>query len=178
MEFRETRLGGVFLVDPDRFHDERGFFALTFSGEAFDIRGLESPLAQCAISFNHRRATLRGMHYQAAPFAQAKLVRCTRGAVCDVIIDLRPASPTFRSWVAVTLVPDMRALYVPPGCAHGFETLEDATEVYYQMSKPYHPSSERGLRWDDPAFSIDWPLVPGTLSERDRQFPLFDPMAG
>jgi dTDP-4-dehydrorhamnose 3,5-epimerase len=174
MEFRDTKLAGAFLVLPDRFEDERGFFARTFSREEFEVQGLEAPVAQCAISFNRWKATLRGMHYQVAPFAQAKLVRCTRGALFDVIVDLRPESPTFGSWFAATLVPDMRALYAPRGVAHGFETLEDDTEVYYQMSAPYHPPSERGVRWDDPAFAIEWPLEPVVLAARDREFKPFD----
>ena len=173
MIFRETKLPGAFLIDPDRFEDERGVFARTFAREEFEARGLDARLAQSAVSFSRRKATLRGMHYQVEPFAQAKLIRCTRGAVYDVIIDLRPASPTYRAWLAIELVPDLRALYIPAGFAHGFETLEDDSEIYYQMSAPYDPPSERGVLWNDAAFAVEWPLQPAVISPRDTRFAPF-----
>jgi dTDP-4-dehydrorhamnose 3,5-epimerase len=173
MIFRETKLAGAFMVDADRFEDERGVFARTFAKEEFEAHGLDARLAQSAVSYSKRKATLRGMHYQVEPFAQAKLVRCTRGAIHDVIIDLRPGSQTFRGWLAVRLIPDLQALYIPAGFAHGFETLEDDSEIYYQMSAPYHPPSERGVLWNDPAFGIEWPLDPVVLSDRDKRFPPF-----
>lgn len=174
MRFSETGLKGAFLVEPERLEDERGFFARTWAPEEFAARGLNPSVAQCAISFSRRRGTLRGMHYQAAPYAQAKLVRCTRGAICDVILDLRPDSGTFKRWVSVELTAENRLmLYVPEGLAHGYQSLEDASEVSYHMSAMYHPPSERGVRWDDPAFRITWPPAERTISARDLAFPPF-----
>ena len=177
MRFIETRLRGALIVEPERLADERGFFALTWSSAEFEERGLNPHLVQCNLSFNARRGTLRGMHYQAAPHAQAKLVRCTAGAVFDCIIDLREGSETFAQWVGVELSAENRTqLYVPEGFAHGFQTLSDGTEVFYQMSSPYVPESARGVRWDDPAFRIVWPEAAElVINERDRTYPDFRP---
>lgn len=173
MIFVETELKGAFVIEPERLEDERGFFARTWDRQEFEKRGLDSQLAQCSVSFNKSKATLRGMHYQAAPHEEAKLVRCTGGAIYDVVIDLRPDSPTFKQWVAVELTAEnMLMLYVPRGFAHGFQTLQDNTEVFYQISEFYAPESARGVRWDDPAFDIQWPQAEErVISARDRTFP-------
>lgn len=175
--FRETKLAGAYVVEPERFEDPRGFFARTYSGREFEARGLKPCAADCNLSFNARRHTVRGMHFQAAPHAQAKLVRCTAGAVYDVVIDLRPRSETFGEWVGIELSAENRlALYVPEGFAHGFQTLADGAEVFYQMSGYYVPESAGGVRWDDPAFRIEWPATSGiTINERDRTYPDFRP---
>ncbi len=174
MFFQKTKLGGVIEVCLDRKIDERGFFARSWCREEFEEAGLDSRLVQCSISYNERKGTLRGMHYQAAPFAEIKLVRCTRGEICDVILDLRADSPTFKQWVAVTLSSENRNMvYIPDGCAHGFLTLADDSEVFYQMSEYYHPEVARGVRWDDPAFGIEWPEKVAVISERDRTLPDF-----
>lgn len=171
MLFTETKLRGAFVIEPERLDDERGFFARTWCQEEFAAHGLNARLAQCNISFNTRKGTLRGMHYQAAPHEEAKLVRCTMGAICDVIIDLRPRSSTYREWTGVELSAENRImLYVPEGFAHGFQTLQDNTEVFYQMSAAYHPGSARGVRWDDPGFDIRWPLLDPIMSDRDRSY--------
>lgn len=172
MRFIETPLPGAFVIELDRREDERGFFARTWCHDEFARRGLEAQITQCNVSFNQRRGTIRGLHYQAAPHEEAKLVRCTRGALFDVIVDLRPTSPTFGRWTAAELTAEnRRALYIPKQFAHGFQTLEDDTEVVYQMSADYHPDSVRGIRWDDPAIGIDWPLRDAVLSPRDRELP-------
>jgi len=174
MNFCATKLAGVYEVRIDRKADERGFFARTWCQEEFATHGLNPRLVQCNISFNTRKGTLRGMHYQAAPHAEAKLVRCTRGSICDVVLDLRSDSSTFKQWIAVVLSAENRNMvYVPEGCAHGFLTLEDDTEVFYQMSEFYNAESARGVRWDDPAFGIDWPEKVQVISERDRTYPNF-----
>ncbi len=179
MIFTETKLKGAFIIDPERHEDERGFFARTWCEQQFARHGLNLRLVQCSISFNKRKGTLRGMHYQAKPHEEARLVRCTMGAIYDVIIDLRPASPTLTQWVAVELAADnRRTLYVPEGFAHGFQTLADNTEVFYQMSEFYTPESARGVRWDDPAFGIEWPPGKRIMSERDRRYADFVPGAG
>jgi dTDP-4-dehydrorhamnose 3,5-epimerase len=171
MIFTETKLKGAFVIEPERFEDERGFFALTWSAKAFAERGLESKFAECNISFNRKKGTLRGMHYQEPPHGQVKLVRCTRGAIFDVMIDLRPDSQTFRRWVGVELTANnRRALYIPKGFAHGFQTLEDDSEVLYQMSAPYAPDSGRGVRWNDPAFGIEWPEDVSIIIARDAEY--------
>jgi dTDP-4-dehydrorhamnose 3,5-epimerase len=173
VKFRETPLRGAFVIELERIEDERGFFARSFCKDEFAAHGLAAELAQASVSFNRRRGTLRGMHYQAPPHEEHKVVRCTRGAMHDVVIDVRAGSPTFRRWHAVELTDENRlSLYVPPGIAHGFQTLADDTEVLYQMSVPHHPESARGLRFDDPALAIAWPLAPVCISERDRNFPL------
>ncbi len=175
MRFVETLLRGAFVIEPELLADERGFFARLFGPAEFSARGLRVDIDQVALSYNHRRGTLRGMHFQAAPHAQAKLVRCTRGAVHDVIVDLRADSPTRARHVALELSCDeRRALYVPEGCAHGFLTLTDAAEVLYQMAGAWRPESERGVRFDDPAFAIPWPFAPVVISARDRAFPDWD----
>jgi dTDP-4-dehydrorhamnose 3,5-epimerase len=168
-------LAGAFVVEPEPVEDERGFFARTWCRREWHARGLNAELAQCSVSFTTKAGTVRGMHYQAAPHAEAKLVRCTRGRIYDVIVDLRPDSPTFKRWTAMELdADDRRMLYVPEGCAHGFQTLADATEVFYQISAAYDAASQRGVRWDDPAFGIVWPDAPARIvSARDRAFPDF-----
>jgi len=160
MKFIGLSLKGAFLIEPEKLSDERGFFARTFCEEEFKAHGLNSRFVQCNISFNEKKGAVRGMHYQSTPHEEAKLVRCTMGAVYDVILDLRCESSTFKQWVAVELTAEnRRMLYVPEGMAHGFQTLEENTEVLYQMSEFYHPECARGLRWDDPAFQITWPDV-------------------
>ena len=173
MIITETKLKGVFLIDLERKEDERGFFARTWCRNEFEQRGLNPRLVQCSVSFNKHKGTLRGLHYQAAPHEEAKLVRCTRGAIHDVAVDLRPDSPTYLRWTAAELTAaNGRALYVPEGCAHGFQTLADDSEVLYQISEFYCPESARGARWDDPAFGIEWPpAVRRILSERDAAYP-------
>ena len=174
MIFTDTALSGAFLIEPDRQHDERGFFARTWCQREFEAHGLGTQWVQCNLSFNKQKGVLRGMHYQAAPFAEMKLVRCTMGAIYDVIIDLRAESSTFRQWLAVELsADDRRMLFIPGGFAHGFQTLTDETEVFYQMSQFYAPEYARGVRWDDPAFRISWPDGKRIISERDRDFPDF-----
>jgi dTDP-4-dehydrorhamnose 3,5-epimerase len=173
MRFVETSLPGAFVVEPERRQDERGFFARTWCQEAFAARGLTTVWAQCSTSYNHRRGTLRGLHYQAEPCPETKLVRCTAGAVFDVIVDLRPGSPTYGRWAAVELSAETgRQLYIPAGLAHGFQTLTDGAEVFYQISAPYRPDLQRGTRWDDPALAIAWPACPERIvSPRDRAWP-------
>lgn len=174
MIFTPTPLAGAFVLDMERREDERGFFARTFCAEEFRAHGLNPRVAQCSVSFNRRRGTLRGLHWQAPPHAEAKLVRCVQGAIHDVIVDLRPDSPTFGRHFALELAAATgRALYVPEGFAHGFQTLADDTGVFYQMSEFHHPESGRGVRWNDPAFGIDWPLANPILNERDRAYPDF-----
>ena len=174
MLFRELEIAGAYLLEPERHEDERGFFARTFCRREFEQRGLEPNVAQCNISFNHVVGTVRGMHYQAGPAEEIKLVRCTRGAIHDVIVDLRPASPSFKRHLAARLDAENRAaLYVPAGVAHGFQTLADDTEVFYQMSEFYDPAAGRGVRWNDPAFEITWPREISVISERDLEFPDF-----
>lgn len=176
MIFTETKLNGAFTIEPERVEDERGFFARTWCQREFEQYGLNPHLVQCNISFNKSRGTLRGIHYQAVPHQEAKLVRCTRGALYDVIIDLRPYSDTFTQWVAVELTADNhRMLYVPESFGHGFQTLDDNTEVLYQMSEFYHPDAARGMRWDDPLLNISWPSCDKrTISPRDLQFEKFE----
>lgn len=174
MIFRETGIPGAVTIDLEPKSDERGFFARTWCRQEFEQQGLNPNLAQCSISFNPRKHTLRGMHFQTEPHAETKLVRCTRGAIYDVVLDLRPDSPSFRRWSGVTLTDENRqALYVPAGCAHGLLTLEDNTEVLYQISEFYYPELSRGVRWDDPAFAIEWPAAPQHISERDQAYPDF-----
>ncbi len=172
MIFTETILKGAFIVDLKRVEDERGFFGRSWCQQEFEEYGLNPRLAQCNISFNTQRGTLRGMHYQATPYEEAKLVRCTMGVIYDVIVDLRPASPTFKNWLAMELTAEnRRALYIPEGFAHGFQTLTDNTEVFYQMSEFYHPEAARGARWNDPLFNISWPLKTMIISEKDDGYP-------
>lgn len=174
MIFTETKLAGAFVIELERHTDERGFFARTFCQQEFEAHGLKAEVAQCNVSFNKRKGTLRGMHYQAAPFAEAKLVRCTAGSIYDVIIDLRPASSTFKRHFGVELsAENRRMLYIPESFAHGFQTLEDDTEVFYQMAQPYSAEHARGVRWNDPAFGIEWPKGERIIIERDQNYPDF-----
>jgi len=174
MTFLETRIPGVFEIRIEPKPDERGFFARTWCPKEFDGHGLNPRLVQCSISFNTRKGTLRGMHYQVAPFQETKVVRCTRGAIFDVAIDLRPQSRTFKSWVSAVLTAEERnMLCIPEGCAHGFLTLEDGCEVQYQMSEVFDAGSARGVRWDDPAFQIAWPGKVEVIAARDRTYPNF-----
>ena len=170
MNFTPTKIAGVWLVDMERHQDERGWFARTWCKEEFHKHGLNPNLSQCSSSFNRRRGTLRGMHWQAAPHEEAKLVRCVRGAMFDVALDVRPDSATFKQWVSAELTPENgRALYIPEGCAHGFQTLMKNTEVLYQISRAWHSESARAARWNDPAFGIIWPLADiATLGMRDQ----------
>jgi len=167
----ETLLAGAFVLDVERLEDERGFFARTFCGDELRAQGLESNVAQCSVSFNRARGTLRGLHYQDAPHEEVKIVRCTRGAIWDVVVDLRRHSDTYRRWTAIELTADnRRAFYIPRGMAHGFITLSDDSEVFYMMGNPYVAGAARGIRWDDPAFAIDWPIAPAVMSDRDRTY--------
>ena len=173
MKFQESPLPGAYTIEMDRLEDERGFFARSHCVEEFAARGLTALMPQSSVSFNPRRGTLRGMHYQAEPHAEDKLVRCTAGAIYDVIVDLRPNSPTLRRWFGVELsAVNHRSLFVPKGMAHGFITLRDDTEVLYMISVPYVPGFERGVRWNDPAIGISWPTVPSVVSARDAAYPL------
>ncbi len=175
MIFTETKLPGTYLISPEPVTDDRGFFARTWCQQEFREHGLVSDLVQCNISFNHRQGTLRGMHYQASPYGEAKLIRCTIGAIYDVLVDLRPTSPTFCQWTAVELTAQNRQmLYVPEGIAHGLQTLVDDTEVFYQMSAFYVAEAARGVRWNDPTFGVEWPLAVTVMADRDRQYPDFE----
>lgn len=171
MLFRETRLPGAFVVELEKHEDERGFFARSWCQKEFEARGLNPRTVQCNVSFNKVKGTLRGMHYQVAPRAEAKLVRCTRGAIYDVIIDLRSKSPTYKQYVSEVLSSgNYRALFIPEGFAHGFQTLEDNCEVFYQMSEFYSAEHQHGLRYNDPAFKISWPIEATVISDRDRNY--------
>lgn len=175
MIFTETKLKGVFVIDLEPRSDNRGFFARSFCATEFQAHGLKSIVAQCNLSFNHKKGTLRGMHYQCAPAAETKLVRCVRGAIYDVVIDLRPESTSYKSYFGVELTAEnRRALYIPEGFAHGFQTLVDETEVAYQMGDFYTPGCDRGLRYDDPTFKILWALPVTEISERDLSLPFFE----
>lgn len=172
MRFTETAVAGAFLIEPELMADERGFFTRTFCQREFARRGLNPSLAQCSVSFNPRAGTLRGLHFQAPPHEEAKLVRCTMGAIHSVALDLRPSSPTFGAHaVAVLSAVSRHLLYVPEGAAYGFLTLEDDTEIAYQMSAFYAPRAARGIRFDDPAFGIRWPGEVRVISARDRAYP-------
>jgi dTDP-4-dehydrorhamnose 3,5-epimerase len=175
VRFTPAPLDGAWLVEIEPIEDERGFFARSFCAAELEARGLCSQVAQCSVSFNRRRGTLRGMHLQRPPHAEVKLVRCTRGAIFDVILDLRPDSPTRLAWAGYELTAENRsALYIPQGVAHGMLTLADDCEVYYQMSEFYHGPSARGVRYDDPAFGIQWPQGVRVISERDAGYPLWE----
>jgi dTDP-4-dehydrorhamnose 3,5-epimerase len=176
MIFEETRLRGAYLIRGDRREDERGFFETTFLAAEFVARGLDARVAQLASSFNRKKGTLRGLHYQAPPDEQAKLVRCLRGRAYDVLVDLRTGSLTCGSWFATELDSSTATLlYAPPGVAHGFMTMEDETEILYQLSTPRVAASERGVRWDDPYFGVEWPLKPSVVSGRDQRLALWMP---
>jgi dTDP-4-dehydrorhamnose 3,5-epimerase len=171
MRFTDADVAGALIIEVEPAADDRGLFARTFCDDEFERRGLVTHWPQCNTSFNKRAGTLRGLHYQAEPYPETKLVRCTRGAAFDVAVDVRPQSPTYKRWFAVELSADNRRMvYLPGGIAHGFQTLVDDTELFYQMSESYRPDYGRGLRWDDPALGIAWPLANPLLSERDRKF--------
>ncbi len=170
--FTESKLKGAFVVDIAPINDDRGFFARSWCRQEFHDAGLDENLVQCSVSFNRKKGTLRGMHYQKEPHGEIKLVRCTRGSIMDVIIDLRPESETFKQWLSVTLSEsNHRMLYIPKGFAHGFCTMEDNVEVFYQMSTEYKSDFSAGVRWDDPEFGIEWPDMKFIMSERDREYP-------
>ncbi|HIH36851.1 MAG TPA: dTDP-4-dehydrorhamnose 3,5-epimerase [Methanocellales archaeon] len=170
MKFIETKLKGAFIIELERLDDERGFFARTFCQREFEEHGLNPKIVQCNMSFNRKKGTLRGMHYQAFPYEEAKLVRCIKGAIYDVIIDLRPNSIAFKKWLAVDLTEqNRRMIYIPEGFAHGFQTLRDNTEIFYQMSEFFRPEYARGVRWNDPAFEIEWPIEDPIISTNDLQ---------
>ncbi len=174
MKFTESRIPGAWIIELTAIHDDRGFFAMTWLPGEFQSRGLDPSLAQCNLAWNHKRGTLRGMHFQKAPHEQVKLIRCTRGALLDVIVDLRPESPTYKKWDAIELSEDnRRMIYIPAGLAHGYITLTDGVEAYYHASTPWVPASESGVRWNDPAFGIEWPFEPAVISEKDRNWPDF-----
>jgi dTDP-4-dehydrorhamnose 3,5-epimerase len=176
MKFIHTPLQGVYLIELEPVHDDRGFFARTWCKEEFQKHGLNSNLAQCSLSFNKKKGTLRGMHYQCEPHQEAKLVRCCAGAIYDVVLDLRRGSQTFGKWFAAELsASDQKMLYIPEGCAHGFQSLEDESTVFYQISESYHPELAGGVRWNDPLFGIKWPIPTPILSERDRSFADYRP---
>jgi len=177
--FRESEVAGVMVVDLEQRADERGFFARTWSADELRTQGLDGELSQISISFNTRRHTLRGMHFQRAPHDEAKLVRCTMGRIFDVAVDLRAESPTFRRWTGVELsAANRRSLFIPKGCAHGFLTLDDDAEVLYLISTPHVPDAADGVRWDDPAFGITWPATPAVISDRDATYADFRSNAG
>jgi dTDP-4-dehydrorhamnose 3,5-epimerase len=177
LNFTETGLHGAFVIEPERHEDDRGFFARTFCQREFAAHGLDIRVAQCSVSFNKRKGTLRGMHLQLAPHAEAKLIRCTAGAIFDVIVDLRPSSASYKRHFGVELsARNGKMLYIPEEFAHGFQTLEDNTEVCYQMSQFYAPECARGFRWNDPAFGINWPPGERIILERDRNYPNFSPL--
>ena len=177
MDFASTPIPGVYVVTPDIFEDERGLFARAWMPDEFAARGLETRIAQGSLAVTRRKGTIRGMHFQAAPFEEAKVVRVIRGAVFDVAIDLRPDSPTFRQWTGCELTAENRKMmYVPPGCAHGYQTLADDTEVFYFVSAAYSPPHQRGVRWNDPAFGVQWPLgQPTSIHDRDATYTDFVP---
>jgi dTDP-4-dehydrorhamnose 3,5-epimerase len=173
--FTETELAGAFIIDVEDKPDDRGFFARTFCQHEFEAHGLKPQVAQCNVSFNHRAGTLRGMHYQVEPATETKLIRCTAGAIVDVIVDMREGSPTYLRHIAVELTAaNRRALYVPGMFAHGYQTLTDDAEVTYQVGEFYTPGYERGLRHDDPALGIDWPVPVTTISDKDAAWPLLE----
>ena len=174
MIFKETTLKGAYVIELERLQDERGFFTRSFCKKEFEEHGLNPHIVQCNISYNEKKGTLRGMHFQAAPHQEVKVVSCTRGSTFDVIIDLRPDSDTYCQWFAIELsANNYKMLYAPKGFAHGFQTLEDDTVVFYQISEFYHPECARGVRWDDMAFSIEWPLLNPIFSDRDTSFKKF-----
>lgn len=176
MKFLETALKGAFIIEPDRLEDERGFFARVFCEREFAAHGLETRFVQCSISFSPRKGTLRGVHYQSPPHGEAKVVRCTSGAIHDVIVDLRRDSHTYGRWIGVELsAQNSRILYIPKGCAHGFQTLVDNSEVFYQMSAFFHAECAAGIRWNDPVFNVSWPGEVCVISERDKSYPDFQP---
>jgi len=174
MIFKETNLQGAFIIEPEMLSDERGAFARIFCQKEFEKHGLNPNISQCSISLNTKKFTLRGMHFQKSPHEEAKLVRCSQGLIYDVIVDLRPNSPTYMGWTSVEMSADNKKMvYIPEGFAHGFQTLEDNTEVIYQMSQFYFPGHSGGFRWNDPSFNIEWPSDPEVISPKDQIFPDF-----
>ena len=175
MVFKETILKGAYIIELEPTEDERGFFARSFCKKEFEERGLNCNLVQCNISYSKKKGTLRGMHYQAVPCQETKIVSCIRGTIYDVAVDLRLSSPTYCQWFAVELSADNhKMLYIPESFAHGFQTLEDNTEVFYEMAQFYNPESARGLRWDDPVFKIEWPLSVKIISDKDSCYQNFE----
>jgi dTDP-4-dehydrorhamnose 3,5-epimerase len=175
MKFTQTKISGAYLIEIEPITDERGFFSRTFCTTEFKKHGLESNFVQCNVSFTSQWGTIRGMHYQVSPYTETKLVRCSRGAIYDVILDLRSESPTFKQWVAAELTADNHQMfYIPSGCAHGFQTLANDTEVFYQMSDIYHAAAATGIRWNDPAFGIKMPLAVSCISQRDSSYSDFE----
>lgn len=175
MIFSKTTLPGVFLIEPQLLEDERGFFARTWCRQEFLDHGLDARISQCSVSFNKRKGILRGMHYQEIPHAETKVVRCTKGSIYDVALDLRADSSTLGRYIAATLTAQNRTMmYIPEGVAHGFQTLEDDTEVFYQISESYAPEAARGVRWNDPSFGIEWPPDERLISPRDQSYGDFD----
>lgn len=171
MNFIETKIKGAYVIEMEYLRDERGFFARSFCSNEFTQHGLKESFQQCNISFNHKKGTIRGLHYQEFPFQETKLVRCTQGAIFDVIVDLRRDSSTFVEWYSIELTADNhKMLYIPEGIAHGFQTLSPNTEVFYQMGSDYHPESARGIRWDDPLINIKWPAKCSVISEKDKSY--------
>lgn len=176
MRFQPGPVEGAFVVEPEPHTDARGFFARVFDVGEFAARGLDPTVVQSNVSYNERRGTLRGMHWQAAPHAETKLIRCTAGSILDVVVDIRPSSPTYLRWMAGELsAANRHAMYAPAGVAHGYLTLTDDAEVAYQVSHPFTPAADRGARWDDPAFDIAWPFPPVVVSEKDANHPPFQP---
>lgn len=173
MKFVTTEFLGLYLIEYEKLEDERGFFARTFCQEKFHEQGINTQIIQCSISYNRQKGTLRGMHYQIPPFEEAKLVRCVKGAIYDLVIDLRPASMTYKKWVAFELSAH-NSLYIPKGFAHGFLTLEKDTEVFYQISEKFSPEHARGIRWNDPTFSLSWPLPISVISQKDQNYPNYE----
>jgi dTDP-4-dehydrorhamnose 3,5-epimerase len=174
--FRPLAISGAFAIEPEAHADLRGAFTRVFCASEFRAHGLDARVAQTSLSSNRRRGTLRGLHYSAPPSSEAKLVRCVRGSVFDVLLDLRPDAASFRAWVSEELSRDnARAVFIPPGVAHGYLTLEEETDILYQMTEPHDPDTARGVRHDDPAFAVVWPFAPTTISERDRAYPNFEP---
>jgi len=175
MIFIETKFKGAFIIEIEKLDDARGFFARTWDQKQFEKYGLNSKLVQCSISINNKKGTIRGMHYQTKPFEEVKLVRCTRGKIYDVIIDLRSNSKTFKDWYSIELsAKNYKMLFIPEGFAHGFQTLEDDTEVFYQMSEFYVPECARGIKWDDKSFKIKWPIRPSEISQKDISYSSFE----
>lgn len=175
MIFSETKLKGAFVIDVEKQEDDRGFFARSWDEKNFELLGLSTRIVQCNISFNNQKGTLRGLHYQASPYEEVKLVRCTRGKIFDVIVDLRAESKTFKEWHGVELSEDNhKMIYIPKGFAHGFQTLENNTELFYQMSEFYKSDHARGVRWNDPVLKIDWPLESSIISRKDLSLPLLE----
>jgi dTDP-4-dehydrorhamnose 3,5-epimerase len=176
LKFTETELHGAFIIELEKIEDKRGFFARSWCHDEFKTHGLTSRVVQSNISYNKKKGTLRGMHYQKPPYEESKLIRCTRGAIRDVIIDLRQDSDTYTKWISVDLTADnYKMIFVPEGFAHGFQTLSDDTEIFYQVSQFYTPGSEDGIRWNEPLFGIDWPLEVTVISEKDMNWPDYEP---